>query len=528
MYDDTTPLVDVLVVGAGPAGLTLACDLARRGKTIRVIDRFKEPPTSTRARGLSPRSLEIFENLGILEALSSYAEPALPWRIYDDNQHFQEMDMAATARASSEPTPDAPYRSFLQVSQRYTDAVLRDCLSSYERYVEWDCQLVAFQEHATHVEAEVLHAGKRIIMRARYLVGCDGGHSAVRKLAGISFEGSTRQEQPAILANVRISGISALHWHFWKSTRAESAWELALNPLVRQDTCFFYATNIPRDEHGALPEPTLETLQRLFDERAGIPGVHFSNLTWFSFHHQSIRLAGQFRRGRVFLAGDAAHVGITGGQGMNAAIQDAFNLSWKLALVLEGAPETLLDTYEAERQPIARSFLEITPAQPADRSASDGEQAMTRHLDLIAQLFQLSLSYRGSSLARDLAASTTLQAGDRGPDAPCTRATSGETVRIFDLWRGTHWTLLAFGEEPELTLPDAYQGLVRTFRIVRPGSEKAGDNDTLIDTDGHAFRAYGVSEHALILLRPDGHIGLTAASTTTAPVVDYLQSVTGR
>lgn len=527
MHNSATPVIDVLVVGAGPAGLTLACDLARRGKTLCVIDRLAEAPTSTRARGLSPRSLEIFENLGVLTALSAYAEPSLPWLIYGPDNQPKEMDMASASEASAAPTPDQPYRNFLHVSQRYTDAVLRDCLSSYGQQVEWDCQLLAFKEHAAHIEAEVIRGGKREVILARYLVGCDGGHSAVRKSAGISFEGTVLREKPAILANVKVSGLSPEYWHFWKDTQPEPAWELALNPLVRQDTWFFFTTNISPDEHGELPAPTLETLQRLFDERAGIPGVHFSHLTWFSLYQSSARLAGRYRSGRMFLAGDAAHVGIIGGQGMNTAIQDAFNLSWKLAHVLDGAPDALLDTYEAERLPVARRFLEATSARPAAPASSDGEQAMARHLEMIAQLFMLGLTYRGSSLARDLEASTTLQAGDRGPDAPCTLAASDGAVRLFDLLRGSHWTLLAFGDQPAPDLPAPYKDLVRTYCIIRPGSGQITDDRTVIDTEGHAFRAYGIADHALILLRPDGYIGLTSASVAAEPVIDYLRTVIG-
>ncbi|HEY4388567.1 MAG TPA: FAD-dependent monooxygenase, partial [Ktedonobacteraceae bacterium] len=300
MHIPNTLIIDVLVVGAGPAGLTLACDLARRGKTIRIIDKLKEAPVGTRARGLSPRSLEIFEDLGILEALSTYAEPSLPWRTYDhDNQVIRETD--TTSAANVDPTPDTPYRSFLQVSQRYIDAVLREPLSSYDLHVEWDCQLVAFQEYADHVVAQVERAGQQEVIQARYVVGCDGGHSAVRRCAGLSFEGSVLEDKPSILANVRVSGLSPVHWHFWSDANPEPAWGLSLQPMVQQDTWFFFATNISPDEDGALPATTLETLQRIFDERTGMPDVHFSHLSWFSTHQLSARMVEQYRKGRILL-----------------------------------------------------------------------------------------------------------------------------------------------------------------------------------------------------------------------------------
>ncbi len=127
----TTSMIDVLVVGAGPAGLTLACDLARYNKTIRIIDKLKVAPVGTRARGISPRSQEIFADLEILASLTEYAEPSLPWRIYNqDNQIVREIDHMAKLDPSMRPSPTEPYPLMLQVSQRYTDAILRDCLAS--------------------------------------------------------------------------------------------------------------------------------------------------------------------------------------------------------------------------------------------------------------------------------------------------------------------------------------------------------------------------------------------------------------
>ena len=153
---------------------------------------------------------------------------------------------------------------------------------------------------------------------------------------------------------------------------------------------------------------------------------------------------------------------------------------------------------------------------------------MTKYLDFAADLFQLSLTYQGSSLSRDLDSSTGIRAGNRAPDAPCLRATSGEPVRLFDLFRETHFTLLAFGEQPAPRLPDAYKGSLRTYRIIRPGNESIIDSETPIDTDGHAFRAYRITDHALILVRPDGYIGLTAESFGLEPIIDYLRAITGQ
>jgi 2-polyprenyl-6-methoxyphenol hydroxylase-like FAD-dependent oxidoreductase len=518
-----TPIIDVLVVGAGPAGLTLACDLARRGKTIRIIDRLQTPPVGTRARGLSPRTLEIFEDLGLLAGLLQYAEPALPWRIYGrDNQVVREIDPASTANAPLPPTPDEPYRSFVQVSQRHTDAALREHLSTYGLRITWDCQFTEFQEYDDYVVAQVVHEGRRETIRARYLVGCDGGHSTVRAGANISFEGSALEDSPSIFANVAVSTLSPLYWHFWTDPHPQPAWGMTLQPMVHEDTWLF-STNIAPDKEGALPAPTLETIQHLFDERVGLPDVHFSRLTWFSTNQLNGRIARHYRKGRIFLAGDAAHVGIAGGQGMNIAIQDVYNLGWKLALVLDGGPEVLLDTYEAERLPQVQRFLAATSAHYATGRGSGGEQSITKLRDFASALSQLSLTYHNSALSRDLDASTGIRAGNRAPDAPVLRNKSSEQVRLFDLFQGTHFTLLAFGEQPAPPLPASYRHILHAYNIMRPGDKINTNDETIIDKDGYTFSAYGITDRALILVRPDGYVGLTSGNVDLQPIIDYLQ-----
>jgi hypothetical protein len=275
--------------------------------------------------------------------------------------------------------------------------------------------------------------------------------------------------------------------------------------------------------------PTIETLQHLFDERVGRAGVRFHHLTWHSLWRTNIRMVDRYRDGQVFLAGDAAHVhSPAGGQGMQAGIQDAYNLGWKLAAVLRRAPDTLLDTYEAERLPIARHLLESTSARS---QAFTHTQAITNVItskDAFADTTQLSLHYRGSKLACDLDETTIIRAGDRAPDAPGLHARNGTQVRLFDVFRGTHFTLLAFGDQPTLQLPNVSNDSLRAYTIVRPGETTVASNGALIDTDGHAHHTYGITNEALILVRPDGYIGLTGGSLDSDSMIDYLRGVTGR
>jgi 2-polyprenyl-6-methoxyphenol hydroxylase-like FAD-dependent oxidoreductase len=178
----------------------------------------------------------------------------------------------------------------------------------------------------------------------------------VRKAADISFLGETWDEEHFLLGNVSVSGLDTHFTHTWGTLNGG----LTLQWMSHSTTWFFVAPIAP-DEQGSVPALTLESLQRLFDERAGMPGVHLSNPRWLSVWRPNIRMVDRYRAGRIFLAGDAAHVhSAAGGQGLNTGVQDAYNLGWKLAQVLGGAPDALLDTYQAERLPVAEGVLTTT------------------------------------------------------------------------------------------------------------------------------------------------------------------------
>lgn len=518
-----TRMIDVLIVGAGPVGLTLACELARRGIACRIIDQEPTYHSGSRARGLLPPTQDILEDIGVLDSLAAHVEPWRPNRFYDRQNHLlSEVDVAAhmmqlaTAGASRLP---------MKVSQQQTEAALREHLESAGVQVELNCQLLDFRQNEAGVIASVQSEGSREAIQARYLVGCDGGHSTVRKCAGIAFAGKTAEDEYGIVGNVSISGIDPM-FGIWVDPNRPSGFLLMLDQ-IHDDLWYFTATLSP-DEYRAFT-PTLEGLQRFFDEQVRRPNIHLHNLIWMStYRPQNMFVAEHYRSGRVLLAGDAAHSGLL--HGMETGIHDAYNLGWKLALVLQGAAESLLDTYHDERYPIAQQEFASggfsAGARAIVTSFSEQQNKPTTRSDAITpHLF--GDSYRSSRLSRNLDDTTTIRAGDLAPTLPGVQASNGKTLRLLDLFQGTHFTLLTFSDRPISGLP-AMPGMLHTYTITRSHTSTMPESDVLLDHDGEVYPAYGITQDALVLVRPDGYVGLTTGNLRSQPIIDYLRDATGK
>jgi hypothetical protein len=258
---------------------------------------------------------------------------------------------------------------------------------------------------------------------------------------------------------------------------------------------------------------------------AGVSGVRLHDLTWHSSYRVNVRMVDRLRVDRVFLAGDAAHVHpIAGGLGMNSGIQDAYNLGWKLGLVLAGAATPgLLDTYDEERLPIASWLLNITSERLDAVLTAIGKPGGGVDAVATAELSQLTLGYQWSQLSREASSRPAdrsgLQPGDRAPDATCRDPLTGAPVRLFDLFRGPHFTLLGVGELSAPPLNAAALGRLGAD-IVKPYLIGPGG---LVDDGGHVARVYG--EDVLVLVRPDGYVGLIADAGDTSAVASYVHSL---
>lgn len=488
--------VDVLVCGAGAAGLTLAIELARRGVPFRLIEKMAGPFQGSRGKGLQPRTLEIFEDLGIVDRIFATGGAYPPQREYRGDGSFADSGMAG----HQDPTPAEPYRVPWLVPQFLTERVMRERLTELGHAPEFGCELIAFAQDPDGVTARLVSQDGEEVVRARYLVGADGGRSFVRRALDIGFPGKTLGVR-AVVADVALTGLERNAWH--RFNEGDMDQQVALCPLAGTGL-FQLQAPVPLEGDVDLSQ---EGLAAMLAERIGRQDIRIESVSWASAYSMNARLADHYRVGRVILVGDAAHIHPpTGGQGLNTSIQDAYNLGWKLAAVSGGAPDALLDTYEEERRPIAADVLGL--ASRLLDAAKRGDMRRGR------EVHQLDLGYPASSLAwQSPCDPRRLSAGDRAPDAPLLGA-GGQQTRLFELFKGTHWTLLGYAADGNPLPPR------RGLRI-----HKLGAGSEYSDADGLFHEAYGLDPGSWVLIRPDGYIGAIAASADLTMLESRLRGV---
>ncbi|MCP3802970.1 FAD-dependent monooxygenase [Allokutzneria sp. A3M-2-11 16] len=432
----------ILIAGAGPTGLTLAVDLARRGVPVRVVDKADRHFVGSRGKGLQPRTLEVLADLGVLDAVRAAGAPYPLLRMHGPNGHDD--------RPMFEPGEAEPW----MLGQGEFEAILRAKLAEHGVRVELGAELTEFTQDGDGVTAVV--GGTEI--RADYLIGADGGRSFVRKRLGVAFVGHPVDQLTMVIADVTSRGLDRDRWHLWPQARPTM---IGMCPLPGGTDRFQLMMGITAEPSETSSEISEDYLRAALHERTGRTDVTLTDPTWTSIYRSNARMVDRYRIGRVLLAGDAAHVHPpTGGQGLNTGVQDAYNLGWKLAAVLNGAPGALLDTYEEERLPIAADVLGLsTELLGKNIRREDGGFKRGKETQ------QLHLTYRGSSLARGE------HGGDRVPG-------------VF----GPGFTLLALGSQcpaDAVAAPELREHYGCDFVLVRPDGHVGVSTDDLADVQNY-------------------------------------------
>lgn len=489
----------VVICGAGAAGLTLSIELARRGVAFRLLEQRDRPFHGSRGKGIQPRSQEIFEDMGIVDRLFAAGGPYPVSRV-----HHADGSSTDTGLVEGGPATAAePYRMPLMVPQFLTEKVMRERLAEFGQQPEFGHALIDFDQDADGVSVRIATPAGEQTLRTRYLIGADGGRSFVRQALDIGFPGKTLGVR-AVVADIVLSGLPRDAWHNFNEE--DMARRISLCPLMGT-SLFQLQAPVPLEGEVDLSVEGLNTLLR---ERTGRDDVIAHSVSWASAYQMNARLAERYRDGRVFLVGDAAHTHPpTGGQGLNTSAQDAYNLGWKLASVLQGAPDALLDSYEEERRPIAASMLGL--ATRLLDNAKRGDHRRGREVQ------QLDLGYPGASLSLPAdARDRQISPGDRAPDA-LLRGAGGQAKRLFEVIHGTHWTLL--GYEADRAIAPSRAGL--QVHVVGTAAE-------LRDTDGHFADAYGLEPGQWVLIRPDGYAAAVVEQSRIGVLASHFDAIAGR
>jgi NADPH-dependent dioxygenase len=502
--------VPVLIVGSGAAGTMLALELARHGVATRVVDRLPGPSKFSRAVTVHARMLEIFEQI----------DPALVKRYLDRGVHspgyvmhfIDDKGQRREVRPGLDFTAlQSRYPMLLVHSQDETEGTLRAYLKEkYGRETEWGLTCTGVKLHDELVEATLQAAdGQTETARCRYLIACDGANSRIRQQLALAQEGS--DYAGTVLQNLDVELIDFPDKDEWIHYCMGPAHFVMVAKMQNGFTRLLMSQPADRADVGETPQSVFSgILAKHFD------GIRFGKTLWHSRWASQVRLAHTYRRGNVFLAGDAAHVHSTaGGQGMNCCMQDAWNLGWKLALVLTGdARPELLDTYESERKPIGKQVIEAASKihelfMAGRNSGADALLALQQSgflTELVGRVSGIAYHYHPEHAAP--AKDGMPGAGDRLPNLPLSGKHNGKM--LTDLIRHGGFTVLVCGQEADINrgaLP-LRSGVVTEILAPAPPQLLAA---------GSAPQVY--------LVRPDGYLALRCDLAHSAEVGEWLNAV---
>jgi 2-polyprenyl-6-methoxyphenol hydroxylase-like FAD-dependent oxidoreductase len=533
----------VLIAGAGVAGLTLANDLASRGVAFRVIDPLPDPVRESRAHGMLGRTLMALDMLGLAEPMLAAAKKPVPvLREYFGSKLVAETDFAKM--------PADPYPLMLPIFQQHVVRALAAALAERGHSVEWRTELKAVAPRGDGVSASVARGGDIQTIEAGWIVGCDGGHSVVRKSITPEFPGESFG-LTGLFCECDIDWMRSRDiWWTWQSPQG-------LVAAIYNDFVGKWHVVALDVEAGELESEAsaFERIGLLLRRLSGDENVRLANPNWVHAESsRSQRVAERMIAGRVALAGDAAHVfSSAAGHGVHCAIEDALNLGWKLGLTIAGvASSSLLQTYDLERRAHAADVVRGTRAVQHFMKLRGNLRKTVwgllyfagKHLRSISavagkQADKLATDYQQSPLSRNETAQYTARtrAGLQAPDAPL--RVGGRPSRLLEVIRGPQADLLLFaGMSPEAEVVEAFGGVKKRLvplrehlrvRYVFPSQAYASklgmsenDPDVIVDGLQKLHAAFGIREPEAVYLRPDGYIGLRSQNMNEQTLRDYL------
>ncbi|MEU1040835.1 FAD-dependent monooxygenase [Streptomyces sp. NPDC005551] len=474
---------DVVIAGAGPTGLMLACELRLAGADVVVVERLAQRSGESRAGGIHSRTLEVLDQRGILDRFLAEGTP-------QPVGHFSGLYLDFDESESRHPYP-------LMILQSAIERLLEEWATGLGVRVRRSCEVSGIHQDETGVTAELTTPREApATLRGRYLVGCDGGRSTVRKLAGIDFPG-TEATMTALIGDVELPDLP--EDYVWvRRTPGGDYSAIAFEPG------WFRVITSEFDRVAGRDEPV--TFEQLRESLVRVAGTDFGMRSprWVSRFSDAARQAARYRQGRVLLAGDAAHIHFpAGGQGLNMGVQDAVNLGWKLASVVRGqAPEDLLDTYHEERHPVGERVLHNTRAQSALVRPGPQTDALREVFSSLMVFDDVNQYLRHLLTALDIrypADGDHPLVGRRVPDADL-KASSGGADRVYELLHAARPVLLDLRGSAEVAA--AVKGWADRVDLVEARSE---DEHWPVPAVGE------LPAPDALLIRPDGHVAWAAA-----------------